>query len=201
MADRSHTTNTTVEELLSAYVDGEASAEERRRAEALLAADPAASRTLTELRYTVGLLAETPRMPVPRALTLSQDQVLPAAPSRSPWLAWLKPLYFRGAAALVAICLLILVVGDPGLGLLPQPVPATPPLSSEQARPDEELGFDAKRPEEKVVAPQQEDQAAQAAAAAPILGLSPEAMRGLQVTLALLLVALLAASFYLGRLT
>jgi hypothetical protein len=140
-------------------------------------------------------------MPVPRALTLSQDQVRPVAPNRSPWLAWLKPLYFRGAAALVAICLLILVIGDPGLRLLPQPVPATPPPSAEQAQPDEELGFDAKRPEDKVVGPQQEDQAAQAAAAAPILGLSSEAMRGLQVTLALLLVGLLAASFYLSRLT
>jgi anti-sigma factor RsiW len=200
MANLAHYTTTTGEELLSAYMDGTATAEERNRAEAILAADPEAARVLAGLRYTVGLLTETPRVPVPRAFTLSQSQVQPIAPRRSPWLGWLQPLYLRGAAALVAICLLFLVAGDPSLHVqLRTRVMPAPTVA--QAPEGDAIGTVRKRSGGEAEKPQQTEEAIQESAPTPFAGLSPGAVRGLQVTLALLLVALLAASFYLSRLT
>lgn len=201
MANHFHHT-TTVEELLSAYVDGTATAAERRRVEALLAADPQAARALAEIRYTVGLLAETPQVPVPRAFTLNRSQVQPAVPKRSPRWSWLQPLYLRGAAALVAICLLVLVVGDPGvqdqLGIGAMPAP-----TMEQAADGDSITTVRKRSEGEAEQPQQGreviPEATQEPAAVSFPELAPATVRALQVTLALLLVALLAASFYLGR--
>lgn len=201
MADHSHNATTTVEELLSAYIDGRATAEERRRAEALLAADPAAARILAELRYTVSLLAETPPVPLPRAFTLSERQVQPAAANRLPWLAWLTPLYLRSAAALVAICLIVLVVGDPGVHTQPAPVAPAPTSGVGEAQQGEERGYNAKGPDSERQTQQPAEEATQEVTTTPFLGLSTEALRGLQVALALLLITLLVASFQLNRLT
>jgi hypothetical protein len=206
MADHSPNPTTTVEELLSAYLDGSATAEERRRAEALLDADRAAARTLAELRYTVSLLAETPPVPLPRAFTLSERHVQPAAATRFPWLAWLSPIYLRGAAALVAICLLVLVVGDPSLSTQLAPVTTAPTSGVGEAQQDEERGYSPKGPDDKgsdsgTQAQQPAEEATQEVTTTLFLGLSTEALRGLQVALALLLGTLLVASFQLNRLT
>lgn len=211
MANHTSHTTTTVEELLSAYVDGTATAEERTRVQAILAVDPEAARALAELRYTVGLLAETPQVPVPRAFTLSQSQVQPVAPHRSPWMGWLKPLYLRGAAALVAVCLLILVVGDPSLqaqlqtGVMTAPTYEQAIEQAQEGDPGDATGTVRKRSEGEAEQTQQTGEtipeATQEPAATLLFGLSPEVVRGLQIALAFLLIALLVASFYLSRLT
>lgn len=56
------------DELLSAYLDGELSARERSRIERRLAEDPAARRSLEELRRTVDLVRALPRHGAPAAL-------------------------------------------------------------------------------------------------------------------------------------
>ncbi|MCS6844406.1 MAG: zf-HC2 domain-containing protein [Caldilineales bacterium] len=105
------------DELLSAYLDGRLSHEQRRRVEERLAADPEAARRLRELRYTVQTLRAAPRAPVPRAFTLREAAA--QRPRRRGWPAWLQPVHLRGAAAALAMALVLLLVGSlalPGSG-------------------------------------------------------------------------------------
>jgi hypothetical protein len=180
------------DELLSAYIDGTLSVDEQQRAAVLLRQEPAAARALAELRYTRTVLAAAPRLPVPRAFTLTEAMVGQTRRPSAGWLGWLKPSTLRMAAAAIAVVLLVLLLGDAGTRtqLLPNSQPAITQgelggLAPGEGDPTDVL---AKAP---TTAPD--------AAVAGFLGLSPEALLILEIGLALLLVALLIAGWQLGR--
>ena len=94
------------EQLLSAYVDGEVTAEEAREVEELLASSEDARRELAELQATVDLVRGLPE------LELSRSFALDAAPENR-WTLWWPSVRTTGLAASVATMLLVgLVAGD-----------------------------------------------------------------------------------------
>ena len=96
------------DELLSAYLDQQISEAELRRVEEALAAEPAMQYQLETLQATVALMRSAPALVVPRALTLSENQVLAAGgrvrgvKQPSFWDHWL-PRMMPAATAVVAI--------------------------------------------------------------------------------------------------
>jgi len=109
------------EELISAYFDGEVTAEERARVEALLESDPAARRALEEIRSLSGLVREMPAPPAPQELSAAvmqniERQMLlgpPAAqgaPARSALPAARRLRWIYGGGALAAAALLFVAV-------------------------------------------------------------------------------------------
>jgi anti-sigma factor RsiW len=96
------------DELLSAYLDQQISEAELRRVEKALAAEPAMQYQLETLQTTVALMRSAPALVVPRALTLSENQVLAAGgrvrgvKQPSFWDRWL-PRMMPAATAVVAI--------------------------------------------------------------------------------------------------
>ena len=94
------------EQLLSAYVDGEVTAEEAREVEELLASSEDARRELAELQATVGLVRGLPDLELPRSFALD------AAP-KPRWTTWWPSVRTTGLATSVATMLLVgLVAGD-----------------------------------------------------------------------------------------
>lgn len=63
------------DELLSAYIDGLVTNEEKARVEADVAADPALAWELDSLRRTVELVRDLPPVPLPRSFALREEQV------------------------------------------------------------------------------------------------------------------------------
>ena len=93
-------------ELLSAYVDGEVTAEEAREVEELLASSEDARRELAELQATVDLVRGLPELELPRSFALD------AAPKKR-WTLWWPSVRTTGLATSVAAMLLVgLVAGD-----------------------------------------------------------------------------------------
>lgn len=93
-----------LDELLSAYLDGQLSEKERAQLEARLASDEVLQNELRALRRTVAMVRDLPRLPVPRNFILPQAIATakrPVAPARfrtagfAPWL--------KAAAALVGV--------------------------------------------------------------------------------------------------
>lgn len=106
------------DELLSAYVDGQVSPDERAAVEAAIAADPAVRERLTDLRATVALLRALPQ-PVPRrTFILTPEQAASIRPVRVPWLTRLTRLVPAVAAvgAVAAVLCLALIGGDLATG-------------------------------------------------------------------------------------
>ena len=94
------------EQLLSAYVDGEVTAEEAREVEELLASSEDARRELAELQATVDLVRGLPELELPRSFALD------AAPKKR-WTLWWPSVRMTGLATSVATMLLVgLVAGD-----------------------------------------------------------------------------------------
>ncbi len=94
------------EQLLSAYVDGEVTAEEAREVEELLASSEDARRELAELQATVDLVRGLPDLELPRSFALD------AAPEKR-WTMWWPSIRTTGLATSVATMLLVgLVAGD-----------------------------------------------------------------------------------------
>ena len=94
------------EQLLSAYVDGEVTAEEAREVEELLASSEDARRELAELQATVDLVRGLPELELPRSFALD------AAPKKR-WTLWWPTVRTTGLATSVATMLLVgLVAGD-----------------------------------------------------------------------------------------
>ena len=94
------------EQLLSAYVDGEVTAEEAREVEELLASSEDARRELAELQATVDLVRGLPELELPRSFALD------AAPKKR-WTMWWPSVRTTGLATSVATMLLVgLVAGD-----------------------------------------------------------------------------------------
>ena len=87
-------------ELLSAYVDGEVTAEEAREVEELLETSEGARRELAELQATVDLVRGVPELEPPRSFALD------AAPERR-WTLWWPSVRATGLATSVAAMLLV----------------------------------------------------------------------------------------------
>ncbi len=178
------------DDLLSSFLDGQLLPQDRRRVEAALASDAALAASLATLRYTKTLLAAAPRVPAPRPFTLT-EAMLGQTRQRRNWLSWLQPATLRGAAALAAVMLLVLLVGDVGVRtqVLPAPQNAQvqPELGGLTADQGDPTAIIAKAPTE-------------AATSAPgFLGLPPALLLTLQIGLAVLVVLLLAGAWQLSR--
>ncbi|HHJ06414.1 MAG TPA: zf-HC2 domain-containing protein [Anaerolineae bacterium] len=90
--------------LLSPYLDGEVTDAERKLVQAALSQSPELQADLESLQQTVTLLGEMPRASAPRPFTLTQADVgrAVAAPKKTGFFVWLKPL-MGAAAALAAV--------------------------------------------------------------------------------------------------
>ncbi len=138
--------------LLSAYLDGEVTPEERSLVEAQLRISPAWRKELESLRWTVNLLRELPEAPLPRSFELpvpaetARAATSRAAPRARGWrldLGWMYA-FFRTSAA-VTVALLLAVVGldawqtrgdlarDVMLAQRPENAPASQALSAPAA--------------------------------------------------------------------
>src|SRR5215510_7781357 len=91
-----------IRELLSPYLDGEVTEDERLWVEQAIATSPELRQELESLRQMVNMLAALPSMAAPRPLTLSEADVqpfLPPSPKRSFWASkWLGSLAMTAAA-------------------------------------------------------------------------------------------------------
>jgi anti-sigma factor RsiW len=141
------------DELLSAYIDGDVTEEERKQIEFAIATDPEIAWQVETLRQTVDLLQDLPPVPLPRSFVIREEQVADVLaarrnPNNAPAHAVTAPptvtqrfwaflgsgnLVLRNASAVAALLFLILIVGEP---YLPSPVPAgqpAPAMVMEQA--------------------------------------------------------------------
>ncbi|MEA3459970.1 MAG: zf-HC2 domain-containing protein, partial [Chloroflexota bacterium] len=109
--------------MLSAYIDGELSPEERALVEAHLAECESCARNLRTLRRTVELLGELPAVHAPRSFAISPAQ--PVKPRVKPWAKGWAYTHLRSATALAAVLLVIVLAGDVFLvGRAPAVAPA-----------------------------------------------------------------------------
>jgi hypothetical protein len=115
-----------VEESLSAYLDGELSSADKARVEKHLEQCEACAENLATLRKTVSLLKELPTVQAPRSFAVRRTavEVKRAAPP-----AWGYGL-LKGATALAALLLVLLIGGDLALHFVGAPMayfaPAAP---------------------------------------------------------------------------
>lgn len=118
------------DELLSAYLDGQLSAQEQVHLEAQLAADPALRAELEALRRTVALVRDLPPVPVPRNFILPQTAAARPRPIPSrPRRAQAAPL-LTAATSVVSLLFVIVLVGDlllSGLVFAPAAAPGEVP--------------------------------------------------------------------------
>jgi len=101
------------DELLSAYLDGQMSAEERARLEAQLATDRALRAELEALRHTVALVRDLPPVPIPRNFILPQTMAARSRPVPPPRhrRAWTAPL-LTAATAFASLLFVVVLAGD-----------------------------------------------------------------------------------------
>jgi len=111
------------DEILSAYVDGELSEEERRTLEDRLSRDPKLRAALRAMHRTVSLMRELPEVEAPRNFILTPSmagrQVAEkGTDARRRKAVWLAPL-LTAATTVVSLLFAIVLVGDlllPGIG-------------------------------------------------------------------------------------
>lgn len=114
-------------EQLSAYLDGELSAQEQHAVQCHLATCAECRWNLETLKLTVQWTRDLPSVPIPRVFTI------PAQPVRARRQSWSVPL-LQGATALVALLLVFAFVGDFALtGLAPARAPESVVLMERQA--------------------------------------------------------------------
>jgi len=136
--------------LLSPYLDGEVTEEEREQVEHHLRMCPECAAELADLRWAVGLMAQMPAERLPRSFVLRQAEVQPP-----PFRFRMPRLYplLRGATALAALLLVMVLTVDLGFQrrAVPAAAPAAEPMRAAQvlASPEAE-GF---AQEEAVEAP------------------------------------------------
>jgi len=98
-------------DLLSPYLDGEATPAERALVEAALAQSPALQAELESLRQTVSMVNALPHIPAPRPFTITEADVgLAPVANPSPWRRWFKPMV--GVAAALAAVLVVVFVAS-----------------------------------------------------------------------------------------
>lgn len=96
-------------EMLSVYIDGELPSGDRARVEAHLAECADCTWELETLRQTVDLVGQLPKVPVPRAFTIHET----LRPRRvGLFQARWAYTYLKGATALVAALLILVLAGD-----------------------------------------------------------------------------------------
>ena len=126
--------------LLSAYIDGEVTADETAVIESHLATCAHCQRDLTALRQTVALLSELPSVAAPRPFTLrpadvAQVERRPA--DRVAWWQWVTkaPGVVAGLAALLCVVLVggVLLMGRLGPGVVLDMAPAATSVAFEKA--------------------------------------------------------------------
>jgi hypothetical protein len=120
-----------LEELLSAYLDGQVADSERTELERLLAEDPALRVELEALRHTVRLLREMPQLDVPRNFILPRSVAAPARGAESPRRRLLAPL-LTGATSLATLLFGIVLAGEIVLSGAGGPVMLSAPAEPEQ---------------------------------------------------------------------
>ncbi len=114
-----------IENLLSAYLDGELSSHERARVEKHLARCAVCAQNLHTLRQTVALLGQLPPVAVPRSFAVRPAQVV-----ERPGVFQVRRryAYLRAATILATILFAVVVAGDVLLtGLTPYLAPARAP--------------------------------------------------------------------------
>lgn len=118
-----------IRELLSPFLDGQVTPEERAVVEAHLATCQECARELQSLRWTVGLLHQIPVARVPRSFAIPATRPAPRRSLRD-WLTGdLAYGFLRGATALATLLLILVISVDVlGMGLGGQPMlaPAAP---------------------------------------------------------------------------
>jgi hypothetical protein len=118
------------DEVLSAYLDGQLSAQEQVHLEAQLAADPLLRAELEALRRTVALVRDLPPVPIPRNFILPQTATARPRPIPSrPRRAQAAPL-LTAATSVVSLLFVIVLVGDlllSGLVFAPAAAPGEVP--------------------------------------------------------------------------
>jgi hypothetical protein len=116
------------DELLSAYLDGEVTPEERTLVERTVASSSEVAWRLDALRQTVALMGQLPRVPLPRSFTLGEADIRPTprvghdAPRW--WHALLNPVFLRNATAVATMLFLVVLVGNVMLSSLAPAAPA-----------------------------------------------------------------------------
>ncbi len=155
---------TRMDELLSAYLDGELHPKQQARLETRLAANPDLQERLETLRHTVALVRDLPQVQAPRNFLLTPAMVGQAQPRRSTR-RWLAPALSFATAASGLLCVVALAGGllagrmedlrlaepiilpieepyevaemtvAPGEAEAPQPVEHLPPPAAEEAAP------------------------------------------------------------------
>jgi hypothetical protein len=98
-----------VREILSVYIDGELPSGDRARVEEHLAECADCTWELETLRQTVDLVGQLPKVPVPRAFTIHETP-------RPRWVSLFQArwayTYLKGATALAAALLILVLAGD-----------------------------------------------------------------------------------------
>ncbi len=108
--DHNHQPNIeAVRELLSPYLDGEVTAQERALVESALATSAELREDLATLRQTVALLAELSPVAAPRPFTLTAAHVRAAGPTSRR--IWGVPAWLAGWAMVAASLLCVLAIG------------------------------------------------------------------------------------------
>ena len=125
--------------LLSAYIDGEVTADERAVIESHLATCADCQRDLAALRQTVALLSQLPSVAAPRPFTLRPADVAQVArrsADRAAWWQWVAkaPGVVAGLAALLCVVLVggVLLMGRVGPGTVLDMAPAAPLVALEK---------------------------------------------------------------------
>ncbi len=116
-------------ELVSAYIDGEVTPEERATLEARMEREPALRAALEELQATVQLVHELPRMAPPRSFTIDPASVRPRWASAFGWLRLGSAL----AAVLLALTVTFDLAGSRGSGMANTSAPAAAVMSDQPA--------------------------------------------------------------------
>jgi len=98
-------------DLLSPYLDGEVTAEERALVEQALAASTELRADLETMRQTVTLVAALPRVPAPRPFTLSAADVRAISPAPRKFFGLPSPRLWMGSLAAAAAVLVCVVAG------------------------------------------------------------------------------------------
>ena len=142
-----------MDELLSAYIDGELSPRERVRLEERLAADPELRQRLEGLRRTVALVRELPQVRAPRNFLLTPAMVAPTRP-RPALRRWLAPALTFATAVSGLLCVVTLTASllahGPSLGGAgaPAPPPGEAALEETVEQEGEPLAFAPTAPRE-----------------------------------------------------
>jgi hypothetical protein len=144
-----------LDEMLSAYLDGELSQKEQLRLEARLERDPALQERLKALQHTVALVRNLPRVQAPRNFLLAPAIVAESRPG--PTRRWVAPALTFATAASALICVAVLATNLVAGGLASRPEAALAPAEVAMEPATEEtagttMPFEASQGEEEELA-------------------------------------------------